>query len=98
MVEIKGVIVVDASQSDGDTVMEVALYAGAEALTRGVLEALQLIPENQARLERVERDHPGYFYGSPALIVGKGYIKVPPFPLSVGNIAKGIAFLRKAVP
>ena len=73
-----------------------ASYAGLEALSRGILDALQLIPDNLRRLEWVDARFPDYFYGGAALLLGKGYIKIPPFPLSIGNLDKGLHYLNKA--
>lgn len=75
-----------------------AVFMGTLGLSRGVLNTLQLVPEFIKRLKRVEEAAPRYFYGSASLLLAKMYIKLPPFPLSLGNLPLGMEYLEKARP
>ena len=69
------------------------MFLGVEALTLGILNALQLIPTYEKRLQAsVERD-PDYFYSMAAILRAKILIKTPPRPLSIGNVSKGLKVL-----
>jgi len=75
-----------------------AVFMGTLALSQGILNTLQYVPEFIKRLKKVEESAPSYFYGSSALLLAKMYIKLPPFPLSLGNISMGMEYLEKARP
>ena len=71
-----------------------AAFYGLEALSRGVLNAVQLAPTYEKNLRRVHKQMPDYLYGGTACLLGKMYVKMPPFPLSVGDLSKGIKVMQ----
>lgn len=75
-----------------------AVFYGSVGLSRGHLDALQMLPEFERRLTQVEEIQPDFFYGSAHLLKAKMYTKVPPFPVSIGNMQKGYEYLEKARP
>lgn len=67
-----------------------------EALTKGVLNALNVVPELHDLLaEGVKRDI-RYFYGFPLWSLGRFYYKMPGFPVSKGDIKRSEVLLEKA--
>lgn len=72
-----------------------AVYLGSETLSRGVLDALQLIPEFRRNLEAAVAIDPEYYYGTGHMLEAKLYIKLPPRPLSLGDAERGRAILEK---
>lgn len=75
-----------------------AIFFGAEALSRGLLESAHVAPEVENRLEHAVKLDEGYIYGLALLVLAKMYTKAPPFPVSVGNIDKGDAYFERARP
>ncbi|RMF12723.1 MAG: hypothetical protein D6761_12265 [Candidatus Dadabacteria bacterium] len=75
-----------------------ATFLGLEAISRGILDATQLIPEYQKHLERAAAMDETYFYASPLIGLAKLYVKAPRFPVSVGNLDRGLEYLEKARP
>ncbi len=75
-----------------------AIYIGLDALSRGILETVQNLPEFQRLLDFAEEIDPNYIYGMVLTAQAKMLIKVPPFPISVGNIDKGMEYLERAKP
>ncbi len=71
-----------------------SLFMGAEAISRGLLNAVNLIPDSEKMMNRVLSEHPDYFYYLPATMLGKLYTKAPGFPISVGNLSKAIDYLE----
>jgi len=72
-----------------------AIFAGTEALSRGVLESLHLVPELTKNLERATSNAIDYFHGLGILVNAKLYAKVPGFPMSVGDIDKAMALFEQ---
>ncbi|RMF15457.1 MAG: hypothetical protein D6761_07815 [Candidatus Dadabacteria bacterium] len=75
-----------------------AAFLGFDALVRGVLDSLNMIPEFFKLLDEAERRDPEYLLGTVWLAKAKAYIKLPPFPMSIGSVKKGVAYLEKARP
>lgn len=75
-----------------------AVFTGTEVLSRGVLDALQLIPTFQKQLERSRTIDPAIIYSLSGLLLAKMYIKLPPFPVSIGNVARGLEILEELRP
>jgi hypothetical protein len=75
-----------------------AVHTGMEALSIGILNALQFIPTYRRSLEEVIRRFPDYFFGGAYTLLAKGYLKLPPFPLSIGNLDLAEEYLEKARP
>lgn len=75
-----------------------AVFVGAESISRGILDAIQNVPEFQRNLAIAEKEDPSYMYGSPILLQAKMFIKLPPFPVSIGDLDKGVDYLERARP
>ncbi len=73
-----------------------ANFFGFEALSRGILNSLQMVPELLRRLDRAEQVDPTYLDGLVYLARAKLYIKLPGFPMSVGSLDKGYKYLEQA--
>ena len=75
-----------------------AVFFGAEALSRGVLNAIHLVPKVDERLRATMEIDPEYMYGLAPCLLAKMYTKVPPFPMSIGDLDKAYEFLKTAEP
>lgn len=75
-----------------------AVHTGTEVLSLGVLNALHYIPVYRRALDEVIRLSPQYFFGGAYTLLAKLYVKLPPFPLSIGDLGKGEEYLEKARP
>lgn len=75
-----------------------AAFEGFEALSRGVLDSLQVIPTMLQAAEKVDAIKPDYLYGLPALLMARVYFKAPPFPVSRGDLKKSLILLEKVRP
>ena len=75
-----------------------AAHMGFEALVRGVLDSLRMIPHFFKLLDKAEAIDPSYLMGSVYLAKAKAYIKLPSFPMSIGSLKKGFQYLEKARP
>lgn len=73
-----------------------AVFLGTETLSRGVLDALYLMPEFRRNLAAAAAIDPDYFYGTAQMLEAKLYIKLPPRPLSLGDLARGREILKKS--
>jgi tetratricopeptide (TPR) repeat protein len=71
---------------------------GLSVLTAGVLNALHLLPIYRKNLQEAINRKPDYFWGLPYILLGAMYLKAPPFPLSIGDLAQAESALRKAEP
>ncbi|RMF18758.1 MAG: hypothetical protein D6761_01845 [Candidatus Dadabacteria bacterium] len=71
-----------------------AMFYGLEGLARGVLNALHMLPTFKDLLDRASTVSRDYFFGAIQTIQAKMYIKLPPFPVSYGDIDKGLALLE----
>ena len=74
------------------------VFLGFYALSVGVLNALQYLPQYQARLKWLLKHRPDYFYGGAYLLLARLYMKAPPFPISIGDLDKAFEYLEKARP
>ena len=62
----------------------------------GILNSLQVAkPMREAALKAYNLDK-SYFYAMPPQILGRLYFKLPPFPMSFGNINKAAEYLYEA--
>lgn len=75
-----------------------ATFLGLESISRGILDAAHLIPEYQRHLAEAEKIDSTYFYAAPIIAQAKLFVKAPKFPVSVGNLEKGLEYLEKARP
>jgi len=75
-----------------------AVFLGLEALTKGVLNSLQMVPEFIARLDASIARDASYLHNAAEWAKAKMYFKRPPFPMSVGSMRKGYEILEKADP
>lgn len=75
-----------------------ATFMGMEGLSRGVLQTLYMIPDFLAQLERSIKMDESYFYGMGLMLMAKMYLKLPVFPVSMGDPAKAHAYLNLARP
>ena len=71
-----------------------SLFIGAESISRGLLNAVHLIPESEQMMLNVFREAPTYMFGLPGLMLAKLYTKAPPFPVSVGNLDRAGSFFE----
>ncbi len=75
-----------------------AIFWGYEALINGVLDFLNQVPAFFKRLEEANSRDNSYMFGTATLGMAKAYIKLPPFPMSVGSLKKGYAYLDQVRP
>lgn len=75
-----------------------AVHTGMEALSIGILNALHFTPTYRRSLEEVTERFPDYFFGGAYTLLAKGYLKLPPFPLSIGDLNRAEEYLEKARP
>lgn len=75
-----------------------AVFLALEALTKGVLNSLQMVPEFIARLDAsIARDR-SYLYNAADWAKAKMYFKLPPFPMSIGSMRNGYEILNQIDP
>ncbi len=74
------------------------LFLGAEGLSRGVLDSLQLVPEIDRRLKRGVEVDAEYMYGLAQMIQGKLLTKLPTFPMSIGDLDQALELLESVRP
>lgn len=73
------------------------MATGFTALTAGVINALHLIPTYQKMLLKAIEMDKTYMWGMPLILLGAMYMKLPPFPISIGSLEKaGEAFQASA--
>ena len=75
-----------------------AIFLGIESITQGILDTLNLLPEYRRRLEKAEALDPTYYYGVSRLLQAKMYTKLPPFPISFGDVGKAAPYLEEIRP
>lgn len=69
---------------------------GMIALSRGVLNSMQLVPQLKTALEKSVALDPGYLDASALCQLGRMYTMLPGFPLSLGNHKKALEYLVRA--
>lgn len=69
---------------------------GMIALTRGVLNSLQMVPEIKKSFERSIELDPNYLGGSALVQMARVYTMLPGFPVSIGDKEKAIKYLLQA--
>ena len=75
-----------------------AVFFGFEALVRGVLDSLQMVPDFLRKFDEAQQRDPSYLMGSVYMAKAKAYTKLPAFPMSVGSLDKAFEYLDKAKP
>ncbi|RMF17129.1 MAG: hypothetical protein D6761_04975 [Candidatus Dadabacteria bacterium] len=75
-----------------------AIHVGTEILSVGVIDALNQVSRMRTMLEKATAIDAGYFYGLPKLILAKAYAKLPPFPVSIGNLGRARDMLEELRP
>ena len=70
-----------------------AAYLGFEALSRGILDSLQVVPNILEAAHGIHKKAPNYFYGMGAMMIARVYFKAPPFPVSRGDLKKSLQIL-----
>lgn len=66
-------------------------------LSRGILNSLQLIPEGKKAFDRAIALDPDYLHGSVQGCLGRAYLEVPGFPISVGDTKLALQLSLEAV-
>jgi tetratricopeptide (TPR) repeat protein len=66
-------------------------------LSRGIMNSLQLIPEGKKAFERALKIDPDYLAGSVPGCLGRAYLEVPGFPISVGDTKLAVQLSLEAV-
>ncbi len=75
-----------------------AMFIGFEALSRGVLNSLQIVPRMMEQAKEVVERQPGFLYGLAELMLARVLFKAPPFPMSRGDLTKSMAYIELARP
>jgi tetratricopeptide (TPR) repeat protein len=74
-----------------------AVNNGSYGQEKGIMKSLSLIQPIKTHAERVIELDETYFYGGPWRVLGRLYCKAPGFPISIGNVKKGVECLERAV-
>jgi hypothetical protein len=74
------------------------MATGFTALSAGVINALHLIPTYQKMLLKAIEIQKGYMWGMPLILLGAMYMKLPPFPISLGDMKKAGEYFEYARP
>ena len=69
---------------------------GMAALTRGVLNSLQLVPEIKKNFEKSIELDATYLSGSALVQMARVYTMLPSFPISIGDREKAVKYLLRA--
>jgi tetratricopeptide (TPR) repeat protein len=69
---------------------------GMAALTRGILNSLQLVPEMKKAFEKSIELSPRYMSGSALVQMARVYTMLPAFPMSIGDKEMAMKYLVKA--
>jgi tetratricopeptide (TPR) repeat protein len=70
---------------------------GMIGTTRGVLNSLQLLPELKKAFETAITINDSYIHYNAYAHMGHLYLRLPGFPVSIGDRAKGLEYLKKAI-
>jgi tetratricopeptide (TPR) repeat protein len=91
-------LVSDAGSASGDpeALFWLAVNLGAEALERGRLQALPVLPEMERLLQRCHAADPRYQHAGAARVLGRLYDKAPPL-ISLGSVARARQWLESAL-
>ncbi len=73
------------------------IFIGTYAITVGVLNVLKYAPEMIKNLQKAYQLNKRYYYAMPCQVLGRVYFKLPPFPLSYGDINKAARYLYEAL-
>jgi tetratricopeptide (TPR) repeat protein len=74
-----------------------AVNYGFYGQEKGIMQSLALINPMRECLERAQKVDETYFYGGPWRALGRLYHKAPGWPVSCGNLGKGVECLEKAI-
>lgn len=69
---------------------------GTAALTRGILNSLQLVPELKKNFEKSIELDPKYLTGSALVQMARVYTMLPGFPMSIGDKDLAMKYLARA--
>lgn len=75
-----------------------AAATGMIVVSTGILNALNLVPRYRQMLEQAIALNSDYFYGLLYILMAALYLKVPPFPVAVGDMGKARKYLEQAAP
>jgi hypothetical protein len=75
--------------------MAQTIALGLEAISAGILNALQIIPLYQRNLKKAMELNPRYHWGLPITLTAALYTKTPPFPVSVGNLSEAEKYYQE---
>ncbi len=73
-------------------------FVGMETVSHGLLDAAHMVPGFRDQMVAIEAKDPTVYWGAPLIALAKIYIKAPAFPVSVGDIHKGMEYLDKLRP
>jgi hypothetical protein len=85
-----------ARPDDPDGLLWLAANLGADALVRGKLNALRVLPEMERLLLRLEEVAPEHEHAAAARTLGRLYHKAPPV-ISIGSDAKARVWFERAL-
>ena len=74
-----------------------AIFLGIYGLEKGVLNALQLAPTIKKYCEKSRKINKTHYYSIATQVLGRMYFKLPPFPTSFGDEAKGEIYLKEVL-
>jgi tetratricopeptide (TPR) repeat protein len=86
----------DAGPGDPEGLFWLAVNLGAEALERGRLQALPVLPEMERLLQRCHAADPRYQHAGAARVLGRLYDKAPAL-ISLGSVARARQWLESAL-
>lgn len=87
---------VDKNPKDPEGLFWLAVNMGAEALERGKMSALPVVPKMERLLLKVDELEPGFAEGGAARVLGRLYDQAPAV-VSVGSSSKARKFLERAL-
>lgn len=79
-------------QADG--YIHKAIFLGTQAISEGVLNVLNVVTDFLAAVNRAQQLNPDILYGAPEWLKGRFLFKLPPAPVSIGNLKEGRRLLR----
>lgn len=92
--EARALLEKDPNSSEG--LFWLAVNMGAEALERGKMSALPIVPKMEKLLLKLDAKDPGYQEGGAARVLGRLYHQAPAV-ISVGSSDKARQFLERAL-
>jgi hypothetical protein len=89
-------VLLQADPDDPEGLLWLAANLGGEALERGKLSALQVLPDMERLLLRLEERHPQYDHAAAARTLGVLYQKAPAL-ISIGSNARARVYFERAL-